>query len=313
MTKAPKVVVFLQEALAERMGRPAAIRSVKGNPSQWFIFDPSFSVLQRGAGSNPRGYRSGIYVDNNDICFYNVHSRTPAMLLRRNLLQQPSALLIAAERSRHLRSSHYLHFSSRARCRGSEPKRWSETVRIIESSSWREFKDEIIANPSALIRDMFPALPTAGRIGTGTSVRGSDFCLLLADCRHIELAESTEVSADKAADVIDAAWHLFACLYPWDSPKTRVASLRRAMHSTPGLLECEYSKIANSDQSPCDGSTVEAAHIVPHAKGGCDRYWNGTSLCSKHHRMTEGRIAGIRSRTNPLDLSVRLVLPPRDL
>lgn len=295
------------------MGRPAAIRVVKGNPSQWYIFDPAFSVLQRGVGSNPRGYRSGIFVDNHDISFYNVHSRTPAMLLRRNLLQQPEALLVAAERSRHLRASHYLHFSSRAMSRGTEQKNWSDTVRVIESSSWSEFKRSISADPCSLIRDMFPDLPSAGRVGTGVPVRGSDFCLLLADCRMIESAESSEVSADRAGDVVDAAWHLFACLYPWDSPKVRDATLRRAMLSMPGLLDCEYKKIANSDQSECDGSSVQAAHIVPHARGGSDRYWNGIWLCSKHHRMTEGRVAGSRSRANPVDLSVRLVLPPRDL
>lgn len=85
MTKleAPRGVVFLQEALAERMGRPAAIRVVKGNTSKWYISDPSFSVIQRGTGSNPRGYRSGILVDNDEIGFHNVHSRTPALLLRK--------------------------------------------------------------------------------------------------------------------------------------------------------------------------------------------------------------------------------------
>ena len=105
MTEAPRGVTFLKEALAQRMGRPAAIRAVKGSLTQWFIFDPSFAVIQRGAGSNSRGYRSGIFVDNNQINFFNVHSRTPAMLLRKNLLEQPEALLNAAERTLHLRGT----------------------------------------------------------------------------------------------------------------------------------------------------------------------------------------------------------------
>jgi 5-methylcytosine-specific restriction endonuclease McrA len=311
--EAPKGVLFLQEALAERMGRPAVIRAVKGNSSQWYISDPSFSVIQRGAGSNPKGYRSGIFVDNDEISFHNVHSRTPALLLRKNLLQQPEALLIASERTRHLRGYHYLHFSSRTASRTSGGKKWENTVRVIESSSWDEFKQQISADPSALVRDMFPELPSAGKVGTGVPVRGSDFYLLLAEYRKIEFAKSDEVAARRAIEVIDAAWNLFACLYPWDSPRARDASLRRAMLSKPGLLDCEYNKIEDSDCSDCDSSAVQAAHIVPHARGGSDRYWNGMWLCSKHHRMTEGRVTGSRSRSNPLELDVRLISFGRDI
>jgi hypothetical protein len=223
--KAPNAVLFLQEALSERMGRPASVRVVKGSPSHWYVFDPSFSVLQRGAGSNPRGYRSGIFVDDHDISFCNVHSRTPAMLLRQNLLKRPEALLLAAERSRHLRESHHLHFASRAKSRNAVRKSWSDTVRVIESSSWSEFKGSIAADPYSLIRDMFPMLPSAGRVGTGAAVRGSDFCLLLADRRMIDSADSNETYADRAGDIVDAAWNLFACLYPWDAPKARVMQL----------------------------------------------------------------------------------------
>jgi len=311
--EAPRGVLFLQEALAERMGRPAAIRAVKSNTSQWYISDPSFSVIQRGTGSNPRGHRSGIFVDNDEISFHNVHSRTPALLLRRNLLQQPEALLIASERTRHLREYHYLHFSSRAASRASGGKKWDDTVKIIESSSWDEFKQQISTDPCALVRDMFPELPSAGKVGTGVPVRGSDFYLLLADYRKIELEKSDEAAARRATEVIDAAWNLFACLYPWDSPRARDASLRRAMLSKPGLLDCEYNKIKDSDCSDCDGSAVQAAHIVPHARGGSDRYWNGMWLCSKHHRMTEGRVKGSRSRSNPLELDVRLISIGRDI
>jgi 5-methylcytosine-specific restriction endonuclease McrA len=303
----------LQEALAERMGRPAVIRGVKGNSSQWYISDPSFSVLQRGAGSNPRGYRSGIFVDRDEISFHNVHSRTPALLLRKNLMQQPEALLNASERTLHLRRYHYLHFSSRIMCRRSDSKKWADTVRVIESASWNEFKKEISTDPCALVRDMFPDLPSAGKVGSGTPVRGSDFYLLLADYRKIEYAKSDEVCANRASQVIDAAWHLFACLYPWDSPRARDASLRRAMLSKPGLLDCEFRKIVNSDHSECDGTEVQAAHIVPHARGGSDRYWNGMWLCSKHHRMTEGRVTGSRSRSNPVELDVRLIIPTGNL
>ncbi|MFN9623626.1 MAG: hypothetical protein ACK587_12475 [Cyanobacteriota bacterium] len=283
MTEAqlPRGVAFLRDALAARLGRPAAIRAVKGNPSawhdssQWYIFDPSFSVLQRGMGSNPRGYRTGIFVRGDEINFYNVHSRTPALQLRKNLLQQPEGLLCAAEGTLHLRNHHYLHVSSRITCRKTGGKKWADTVRIIQSPSWREFKKEIAQDTNALIRDMFPELPSAGKVGTGIPVRGSDFCLLLAERRKIEYAKTDEVAEDRAAQIINAVWHLFACLYPWESPRVRDAPLRRAMLSKPGLLHCEFRKILHSDHSECDGTQVEAAHIIPYARGGSDRYWNG--------------------------------------
>lgn len=311
---APRGVSFLQDALASRLGRPAAIRPVKGQLSQWYIFDPCFTVLQRGTGSNQRGYRSGIFVDDREVYFYNVHARTPAKLLRTNMLQRPEAILNAAERSMHLRRYHYLHFSSRSVSRQTGGKKWRDTVRVIESTSWDKFKNEISKDPSLLVRDMFPPLPSAGKVGSGEAVRGSDFCLLLANYFRIEYAKSDEVAEKRASEVIDAAWHLFSCLYPWDSPKQRDSSLRRAMLSKPGLLECEYSKIENADvDDECCDKGVQAAHIIPYARGGSDRYWNGLWLCAKHHRLTEGRIVGSRSRSDPLQLQVRLVTPDRDL
>ena len=311
-TEAPRGVTFLKEALAQRMGRPAAIRAVKGSLTQWFIFDPSFAVIQRGAGSNSRGYRSGIFVDDNQINFFNVHSRTPAMLLRKNLLERPEALLNAAERTLHLRRYHYLHFSSRSVSRKTGAKRWADTTRVIESASWKDFKQEITDDTSSLIRDMFPELPSAGKVGTREAVRGSDFHLFLADYHRIEYTKSDDTAEARASQIIEAAWHLFACLYPWDSPKRRDTSLRRAMLSKPGLLACEYRKIESSWDSECDDSDVQAAHVVPHAQGGSDRYWNGIWLCSKHHRMTEGRVIGSRSRSNPMDLHVRMITPTSD-
>jgi 5-methylcytosine-specific restriction endonuclease McrA len=313
MDEIPRGVSFLQDALAERLGRPAAIRAPKNDPSQWYLFDPCFSAIQRGIGSSSRDYRSGIHIMDNEIRFYNAHSRSSAKLLRANLLQRPEALLNAAEKTLHLRRHHLLYFSSRSRSRKAVGKSWEDTVRVIESAIWKEFKAQLEKNPRGLVLDMFPELPSAGKIGTGEAVRGSDFCLVLAGYHRIEYAKSDEAAAARAFQVIDAAWHLFACLYPWDSPKRRDASLRRAMLSKPGLLECEYSKIANVSDSECDSLDVQAAHIVPHAHGGSDRYWNGMWLCAKHHRMTEGRVAGSRSRSNPLDLQVRMISPMNDL
>lgn len=110
MDEIPRGVSFLQDALAERLGRPAAIRAPKNDSSQWYLFDPCFSALQRGMGSSSRDYRSGIHIMDNEIRFYNVHCRPSAKLLRTNLLQRPEALLNAAEKTLHLRRHHLLYF-----------------------------------------------------------------------------------------------------------------------------------------------------------------------------------------------------------
>lgn len=121
----------------------------------------------------------------------------------------------------------------------------------------------------------------------------------------LSLPKGDEIAAKRTSEVIDAAWHLFSCLYPWESPRKRDASLRRAMLSKPGLRGCEYDQITGAPQSNCDGSAVEAAHIVPYARGGSDRAWNGVWLCSKHHKMTEGRLSGCRNRSDLRSMQVR--------
>ena len=303
----PRGIAFIKDALAERLGRPAATRVVKSNPSEWYIFDPCFAVIQRGVGSTNRGYRSGIWVTSTDISFYNVHSRAPAKLLKVNLKQRPDALINAAEGCLHLRDYHYLHFSSCKISRQTGAKRWADTVRVIESPTWKDFRKEIESDLGNIVKDLFPDLPSAGKVGTGDPVRGSDFCLFLADYHRIELASTDEIAAKRAAEVIDAAWHLFSCLYPWESPRKRDASLRRAMLSKPGLRGCEYDQITSTPQSNCDGSAVEAAHIIPYARGGSDRAWNGVWLCSKHHKMTEGRLSGCRDRSDLTSVQVRFI------
>lgn len=307
----PRGVIFLKEALAERLGRPAATRAVKNNASKWYIFDPCFAVIQRGLGSSRRGYRSGILVSDADIFFSNVHSPTPAKLLKTNLKQHPESLINAAESCIHLRRYHYLHYSSRTVSRQSNAKKWVDTVRIIESRSWEKFKEELDSNLNDIVNDLFPELPNSGK-GIDETSRGTDFSLLLADYPRIELAKTEEIAAQRAAEVVDAAWYLFSCLYPWETPKKRDASLRRAMLSRPGICNCEYNQIAGAPMSDCDDSAVEAAHIIPYARGGSDRAWNGLWLCAKHHRMTEGRLSGCRDHSDLSTINVRFLIHKKD-
>ncbi|EDX82861.1 HNH endonuclease domain protein [Synechococcus sp. PCC 7335] len=300
----PRGVGFLKDALAERLGRPAASRAARGNLFEWYIIDPCFSVIQR-VGSRRSGYRSGIQVRDGDISFYNVHSRTPAKQLKKNLKQRPEAIISAAEGCLHLRDYHYLHFCSRQVSRQTGARRWADTVRVIKSPEWEEFKAEIEKDLNSLVKDLFPELGSTGHVGTGEAMRGSDFSLFLADYQQIEFAVTDSLAAERAAAVIDAAWHLFSCLYTWEPVRRRDASLRRAMLSSPGLCDCEYERIAGVAKTACDGSAVEAAHIIPYARGGSDRAWNGVWLCSKHHRATEGKLSGRRTGPALSEVQVR--------
>lgn len=296
----PPAVRLLREALSERLGRPAASRGAKGTREYWIVSDPCFAVLQRGAGSGQRGYRSGLLIEDGMVCFVNVHAREPARLLRANLTERPEALPLAAAGTRHLRSGHYLHYASRALAQRTGARTWADFVEVVEADDWPAFESHLTAHAAAIAADLFPELPSAGRRGTGEAVRGSDFMLLLADAEALDRALSDAAGAERAAAVVDAAWHLFACLYPWEPVRRRDADLRRAMLAAVGAGGCEYGRIAGAPPAPCDGTPVQAAHVVPYARGGSDRPWNGLWLCGAHHRATEGRLAG---RRDPADLS----------
>jgi hypothetical protein len=70
---------------------------------------------------------------------------------------------------------------------------------------------------------------------------------------------------------------------------------------------CEVERIVGGPRSQCDGSPVQAAHIIPYVAGGNDRPTNGLWLCGKHHRATEGRLAGSRDRRDLSMMQVRVV------
>lgn len=306
----PLSVHLLREALSERLGRPAASRGAKGKYDHWTVSDPCFGVIQRGTGSEQRGYRSGICVWDGAVSFWNVHARAPAKLLRANLLQRPEALTLAAEGTREFRTRHYLHYASRERSRRTGGRAWADVVEVVAEKHWPAFEARLRQDSASIARDLFPDLPSAGRRGTGTAVRGSDFSLLLADSRVLDRAPSDAVGAARAARIVDAAWHLFACLYPWEPAQQRDADLRRAMLGALGQSVCEYSRIAGAPRIACDGTPVQAAHVVPYARGGSDRPWNGLWLCGKHHRVTEGRLAGRRDPSDLSQLNIRFVGRP---
>ncbi|MEO8461101.1 MAG: HNH endonuclease signature motif containing protein [Dokdonella sp.] len=165
-----------------------------------------------------------------------------------------------------------------------------------------QLRDEAMHIPS----DLFPNLASVGLARTGDSLRGYYFELLLADRRSVPAdRKKLNVAVRNASTIVQAAWHLFACLYPWEPIAVRRAGLRRAMAGTLGVGACEYRSISNTPASRCDDTQVQAAHIVPYALGGNDRPWNGLWLCEKHHRETEGKISGRRDPSNLSRVTVR--------
>jgi hypothetical protein len=303
----PQSVRLLREALSERLGRPAASRGAKGRRDYWIVSDPCFAIIQRGLGNEQRGYRSGILVDDGNIYFYNVHARTPAKMLRTNLMRRPEALVLAAEGTREMRSYHYLHYGSRKRSRLTGGRTWMDVIEVIEDDDWLAFEHRLRNDGESIVRDLFPELPSMGRRGTGTAVRGSDFSLLLAESWVLDRVPSEAIGFERATIIIDAAWNLFACFYPWEPAQQRDADLRRSLVAAIGKGTCEYHHIAKAPRSTCDGTSVQAAHIIPYARGGSDRPWNGLWLCSKHHLATEGKLTGSRDHRDLQRILVRFV------
>ena len=303
-----RCVEFLRDALAEKLGRPAALRQVKNNPSQWWVTDPCFSILQRGIGAS-RDYRAGLYIDFDDyhywqygskikgshgsVYFYTVHSRSSAKMLKQNLSARPESILVSARESMHLRKGHYLAYASRSLAKKSKGKTWRDYMKVISCYTWSAFAEELDGKSSLLVRDLFPILPSAGRVGTGEAIRGHDFMLLLADLQWLH-TEDDQAAYSAAKEIVNAGWNLFSCLYPWEPEKRRDAALRRTMEARKIEKSCEYHLISGSPPCECDDLPVQAAHIVPYALGGSDRPWNGLWLCPKHHRITEGFLKGSR-------------------
>jgi hypothetical protein len=279
-------------------------RSVKGARGKWFVLDPCFFALQRGLGKERRGYRSGIYVNGDEIAFANVHSRAPAQYLRTNLIAHPEALISAAERTRRLRAGHFLSWASRSKAKRNSGRDYHEEIDI---DNWREFKETLSARARSIALDLFPVLRSSGGSPNGVAVRGSDFYLLLASTKCLQHETDVVRAIATSAMIIDAAWHLFACTYPWERGTQRRDDLHRAMTRHVGRQRCEYWTISALPPLRCDGTKCQAAHIKPYARGGTDRPWNGLWLCRAHHRATEGLLRGERNRADLKRVSVRFV------
>lgn len=281
---------YLDEAVSERLGRPAHRRKVK-NQNQWWITDPVFSFVQHGMRKGQTGYRAGYFLSamgSPFIAFFLVHSPLLAALFKRNLVF--STLTSVLEQTQDYRRQHRVHWSSRFASVNVNPNV------CVESRDHDEVIDVLrnFNRKFGFVDDLFPRVPNRGVSGGKAPVAGNDFFVRLAD------KVSRIGTRGGIQKLVDLSWPLFLCLYPVSAIEKRCASLARALKSLKLEHRCEFSRIrkprSHGLSLECRG-TLQAAHIKPHSRGGSDRPENGLWLCEFHHRLTEGKLEGHRGRT----------------
>lgn len=280
----PKIVRWVDEALSEKLGRPAFARQVK-NGDTWWVNDPAFSYLQVGHRAGTTDYRVGfmITLEPASISFAMLHTPALAKLFRSNV--DFELIIDAFDRTQLFRREHYLHYSSKR-----EVRRGSR-IACIESSDYASFRSALLTSRKNLVQDLFPMLPNQGR-GVGKAKKaGNDFLACLAD-RATLLALKRNVQ-----QIVHEAWPLFCCLYPAAAPRRRDAILAAKLKTACIEQRCEFKDIklwrkVRADPG-CDGR-IEGAHIKPDALGGTDEVENGLWLCRYHHIATEGLLRGRR-------------------
>ena len=278
--KLPTIVLACATVLEQRLGRPCYVRQVR-NRSEWFISDPMFSFVQHGFKKGETGYRVGYFysLEEDELSFYMVHSPIMAQIFKKNL--SIAAILQALDGCSPYLKEARIFWSSRSATKVGKQK-WR--IKRGSSSAIREFIKN--AGNDGFLRDLFPQLKDS-------KWAGNDFYILLA--QNARRLKTSDIAA-----IIDASWPLFLCLYPIFAIENRVASLARSLTAAGVSRQCEYSQISNLPDETvistvCRGP-IEGAHIMPHALGGTDKARNGLWLCQYHHRMTEGKLRGFRSR-----------------
>ena len=291
-TKPPRVVSWVFEAVSAHLGRSANIRADKTG-RYWFVNDPTFSYLQVGLKGGVTDYRAGFMVETDPVAisFRTVHTPTIARVFRENV--SFDVLLQALDQTHQFRHANLLFYSSRRLAKA------GGNIARIEATKYRTFRTQLLAHheQANLVKDLFPVLQNRGK-GPGKARKaGHDFFLLLADKATL-LSRKARVAA-----VVDAAWPLFQCLYPKESPRRRNAILAAKLRTAGVLQVCEFSQIQRRTifniDSACAGR-IEGAHIKPDALGGSDEPSNGLWLCQRHHRATEGLLKGKRGNVHAI-------------
>ena len=319
----PREVNLLREAVSRKLGRPAFIRKVL-NQSEWFVYDPVFSHVQRGKRGGYSGYRNGYRFNEQDgLMFATIHSPILAALLKANITLD--IVIDVLSQTRDLRKSHWLYWDSRFALKNKQGYRLRVDADVLSEliDQLRDFDSDV-----GFVNDLFPRKPNTGKTGGEAPRAGNTFYLHLADSGRIRAASEEApdafwdeiggyqvVGIDSSTDqafpngalegvrrkideIVEASWPLFLCLYPIKPIEGRSASLARNMTVRGILKECEFSKICLPDGHGISGEcrgTIHGAHIKPDALGGSDRPENGLWLCQHHHRATEGSLKGART------------------
>lgn len=228
----PEIVLGLTDAVGEKLGRPASCRKVL-NRDQWFVYDPVFSFVQRGARKGATGYRVGLCLDlsEQEVRFVLVHSPVIAKLFQRNLVL--SSLIAVVNATADFRVAHWLYRSSK------QAMQAGQDGDSIQADSVAEFvtRLEEFDRTHGFVKDMFPKRRNTGTGGGTAPVAGHTFYLLLADKWEM-LRTRQEIGR-----LIEQTWPLFLCLYPIRPIEARSASLARNMRVRGIPQVCEFSSI----------------------------------------------------------------------
>lgn len=284
----PSVVSLIADAVRARLGREPYVRQVK-NEREWWISDPVFSFIQHGFRKGATGYRVGFfYSEELDLLsFYLVHSPVMARLLKENFSTE--VVLDVAKKTAKYRGRSVVFWGSRV------ARKAGKREAAVEEEKISDFSRELRSweNDVGIKNDLFPSIPNQGK-GTGQAKwAGNDFGLLLGE-------GVSRFDASAIGRLVAGAWPMMLMLYPREALEKRVASLARNLTSAGIPKACEVSCIAGIEKllghaTACAGR-LEGAHIKPHALGGTDLANNGLWLCQRHHRLTEGHLAGTRDR-----------------
>jgi len=290
----PKVCKWILDALSIQLGRKACVRwvsNISETNSECYIYDPVWSFAQRGTpGGSRSGYRIGLYLNmQTDVLeFRLLHAPKLAKLFKNHILfdEITNAIILTAR----YRDSHSILFSSR-----STWKKCKNQFYSIHESSLKDFLCDLkeFNEKHDFAKDLFPKIPCSGKGILKDVIAGHTFYLALASpLRRIK-------KFSDAKFIIKTIWPLLSNLYPEEPIKQRIASLRRNLSNAKITKQCEFSTIVFKTKnriSPACKGAIQAAHIRPWAKGGSDAVKNGIWLCEHHHRITEGRIKGVRGK-----------------
>lgn len=271
MTKTIEIVNEIVKTVSEKLGREAIFRKVN-NRDQYFILDLAFSYFQKADRNRRNDYRSGylFYRINNKNYLLFMMAHTPVMsTFFKNNFDYGVFRKTIIDTAKY-RNKHYLRFSRSGK---------KEEIRAENIKEFLFNLDEI--EKTGFTKSLF------AKSTTGITGIGNVFSLALA----------VGFDSKDISNIIKKSWNLFLWLYPSKPLFKRNAALNRSLQKIERL--CEIKKIKKIPKSisktACTGQ-IEGAHIKPHKEGGSDKLENGVWLCNSHHRLTEGKLEGNRTK-----------------